>query len=192
MPRYEIVGWPKSDSLFDGSIQPLKCEHPMVLFAPSWNKKRLVCSGVNKFAGQVASCLRGVGTLICAPHPVDRPEEGKINKGTSLNSYLLAADVVVTDQSSIAIEAALIDKPVVHLFELYKLRGWTRQDGEQFVVGHMATLDTLRECVVDALAHPDRYDFMRRYWREAILSYPGEGAFRAADAVERFLHKETA
>ena len=183
---YEVVGWPKSDALFDGSAQPIESSYPLILFAPSWNDENLTTVGTKMYTGRVKRILRGLGTLVVAQHPVykERQRQGI----PSLNSYLLAADVVITDQSSIGIEAALIDKPVVHLFELYKQRGWKNQDGETFVVGHMATLDTLRECVRDALAHPAKYDFMRRYWREGMLSYPGEGAKRAADAVERFLN----
>lgn len=184
---YEIVGWPKSDELFDGSLQPATCEHPLVLFAPSWNHKTNDSVGTYSFADQVRERLRGMpATLMVAPHPVYHKLQEDVLRESNLNRWLLAADVVITDQSSIGIEAACIDTPVVHLFELLNSRGWSRNDGEQFVVGHMATLDTLFDCVMDALDRPDRYAFMRRYWQQASLAYPGEGAKRAADAVERF------
>jgi len=187
---HRVVGWPKSDSLFDGSTQPVETSRPLILFAPSWNDENLTTVGTRPYTNQVKRILRGLGTLVVAQHPVyeERQKQGI----AQLNEYLMAADVVITDQSSIGIEAALIDKPVVHLFELYKQRGWKHRDGETFVVGHMATLNTLRESVQDALANPSRYDFMRRYWREGMLSHPGDGARRAADAVEAFLDERVA
>lgn len=181
--NYAIVGWAKMDAFFQGRVKPADLPHPVIVFAPTWGSE----VGTAEFADDVTERLSGLGTLVILPHPGVAWEFGEANlvRVADIRPYLLAADVVISGQSSVAVEAACLDKPVVHLLEHWLRRGWSGKDGEPFLVGHPATLATLRQDVEDALAHPGRYSFLRRYWAEAMLAYPGEGARRAADAVEQ-------
>lgn len=180
--RFIIVGWPKMDALFSGGTPRVDLPHPVILFAPTWGRT----VGVGEFVNEVRAALADLGTLIVVPHPGLKWEFGATDviHTSDIRPYLAVADVVVSDQSSVAIEAACLDKPVVHLLEHWSRRGWSEEDGEPFLVGHAATLATLRDDVEDALAHPGRHSFLRRYWAQAMLAYPGEGAKRAADAIE--------
>ena len=118
-----LGGYPKMDDLINKKIDKpvmvkklnLNSEKPVVLFAPSWGGKYSKQSGIWN-----AGFLQDIPNLIIVPHSQDYRYAKKTNaiipsENEGINPYLLLADVVVSDVSSVLAEAAILDKPVVQL-----------------------------------------------------------------------------
>ena len=118
-----LGGYPKMDELFNQKINKeglclkynLKKEAPIVLFAPSWGGKYSSDSGINNI-----KYFKNIKNLIVVPHPADYSVAKKTkaiipSKDENINQFIHLADVVVSEVSSVAAEACLLDKPVVQL-----------------------------------------------------------------------------
>ena len=118
-----LGGYPKMDDLINKKINrqemvtklKLNPKKPVILFAPSWGGKYSKQSGIWN-----ADFLKNIPNLIVVPHSQDYRYAKKINaiipfENEGINPYLLLADVVVSDVSSVLAEAAILDKPVVQL-----------------------------------------------------------------------------
>lgn len=121
-------GFPKSDDLFDENIisnsSRLKNEifgndKPTVLFSSTWDKSGI--SGVNIWYEQIESLANEFNVLVTL-HPWTSKEiVTKVRatqgvyfiEGSDINPYLLMADCLVGDTSSIIAEYMLLDRPII-------------------------------------------------------------------------------
>jgi hypothetical protein len=136
-----MVGMPKADCLVDGTIQAqpvlealgLDGSRPTVLYAPTRSPasslnaigieliKRLLELPINvivklhdrsvelrqEYSGGINWALR--------LRPVLRGRRGVIAPGCDISSYLVAADLMITDHSSAGFEFLLLDRPLVRI-----------------------------------------------------------------------------
>ena len=118
-----IGGYPRMDELYNLKIDKeslckqynLDSQNPIILFAPSWGGKYSNNSGINNI-----KYFNNIKNLITVPHPADYNVAKKYNtiipsKDENINKFLHLSDIIISDVSSVLVEACLIDKPVIQL-----------------------------------------------------------------------------
>lgn len=202
-PKYKNnleIGYPKSDELVNGKSTRdqvvnelgLDPKEPIVMFAPSWDDPDAKRKGTMDALPQVEAL--GLKNLLICPHDYDKMfnklSGRKIIKDANKNKYLLAADLMIGDMSGIMIEFAVLDKPMVQI-DMYgdkRMYGIWEEPANHygtFQIGEFATPDTLPNAVKQALNNPNKYKFLRDYWKWRSFYNLGTSAKAAADAVEK-------
>lgn len=209
-PRIEEVGMPKLDALVNGAHDReqvlrslgLDPSNRTVLFAPTW-----IEGGCLDTQGH--AILRALGKLplnvIVKLHdnsfdprkqrfdwakeiPPLLTRRMVLATGANSNPYLAAADVLVSDASSVANEFLLLDRPLV-FFRLPHLESqWPSTDRETWGTRTGVAIDRadeLERAILDSLDDPGRLSDVRRAAAADFFYSPG----RATDAaVKRLLH----
>lgn len=218
------VGYPKSDELLarkderDAILRQfgLAPKLPTVLYAPAFNRGgALERYGEDVF--RTLASLQGVNVLVKL-HPVsyDRRVVGVHSNGVywpeivdkyegkrfrhignvEVTESLLAADVLVSDVSGVALEYLLLDRPVVFLAcpDFFLASGSPPDGGENLLVnvGRPAGVEVddmpgLERAIHEALAHPELHQTERRAIAEQLVYNPGHATQVAVDVVERVL-----
>lgn len=229
------VGYPKSDKVIQGEWQREKVltgigldpERKTLLYAPAFNEG----ASLREFGPQLVQILASIENCnviikLAVDHFVaanDQHINGGVNWFEALarfealshvylsrerlvDPYLAAADVLVTDVSSVSFEFMVLGKPVVfvdtprffsHALKKYfpheETEKWRNRSevnaGREF--GIVAeTLKELPEAVRSALARGYRENF-RDLMREKLLYNPGHAADVAADAIYDLLLQES-
>lgn len=193
------IGFPKSDELVNGKSTRdlvinelgLDPKEPIILFAPSWDDKDAKRKGTIDALPKVEAL--GFKNLLICLHEYDKmfhKLEGKrIIKQPNKNKYLLAADLLIGDISSIMIEFAILDKPMVQIDvtgDRHHYGIWEEPVAHYgaFQIGEFATPDTLPKAVNDALNDPNKYKFLRDYWKWRSFYNQGSATKVSADAIE--------
>jgi hypothetical protein len=228
------VGYPKSDQLITGASDRTKNretfrrdpEAPTVLYAPSWEEHgSLRTCGV-----QIAEQLRTAGfNVLVKLHPMSYYPTSELlatggidwsrafdklegpgfyhAKGGDVGPLLAAADVLVTDISSVALEGILVDLPFVvidtpRVFDeiLPQLHGVHPQEARndlRYNCGREAglligELDELLPAVERSLKFPAERAAERLRIRSELLYHPGQAASVAADLIGSLLTRQVA
>jgi len=207
-PRYLLTGFAKDDPLVDGSLDrdallrrlELDPSRPTLLFAPTGEKHNaLETMGVDVISALAAN---PDWNLLIKPH--DHPkhqidwfetlaplESDRVRLVRELDvvPYLHAADLLLSDASSVAVEYTLLDRPIVfldvpRLFEKVQKRA-PAMDLETYGrrIGAVATAADVVARVRDGLAHPDRERELRRAMARHVFWDPGRAAERVAGVV---------
>jgi CDP-glycerol glycerophosphotransferase (TagB/SpsB family) len=107
--------------------------------------------------------------------------------GAHVGPYLAAADLLVTDHSTVGFEFALLDRPIL-VFDAPQLLAFARINPEKWAqlrgmadVVHRVT--DLPDAVARAFADPGRHRAARREITEALFAYPGRATERALRLV---------
>jgi len=212
--RLVPTGFAKLDRLVDGSLSRegilddlgFTGDRPVVLYAPTGQKRNSLESN----GPEVIRRLQGTGEydilIKLHDHPRDRGEpgreeiEGMLDKHTRLVTgfdvvpYLYAADLLISDASSVSMEYSLLDRPVVYLDvpELidavkrkkkgsFDLETWGRKGG---TVARWP--DEAVQAVEWSLENPDAHGEIRRAMAQDLFYNAGT----ATDAAERWIISE--
>ncbi len=118
-----LGGYPKVDELVNQKIDKINfCKKnnlnpnkPIILFAPSYGAKESKKAGLNN-----VKYFKNIKNLIIIPHPAEYKYAKKFDARipeikANINSYINIADVIISDVSSIIVEAAIVNKPVIQL-----------------------------------------------------------------------------
>jgi CDP-glycerol glycerophosphotransferase (TagB/SpsB family) len=194
------AGFPKSDELVNGKNTRdqvikefgLDPKEPVVIFAPSWDDPDAKRKGTIDALSDIERL--GLKNLLVCVHEYDKTFKtlaGKhIIKAPNKNRYLLAADLLIGDISSIMIEFALLNKPMVQIdmFGDRRMYGiWedpTYHYGT-FQIGEFAAPDALDKAVEAALSDPNKYEYLRKYWVWRSFYNIGKASISAADSIEK-------
>jgi len=140
-PAARLVGMPKVDCLVDGSLSRaavletlgIDPARKVVLYAPTWSAhSSLVSIGQEVVGRLIAAGYVVIVKLHDRSHDPEHANSGGVNwierlgpmlqqsgghlaTGSNSCPYLIAADVMVTDHSSIGFEYLLLDRPVVRI-----------------------------------------------------------------------------
>ena len=206
-PKYKgslKVGFPKSDELVNniGKSRSIRNEiikefdldpkEPIICFAPTWYD--LDC--YNPGSTQMLEKLESIGykNLLILFHDFDKIGKNlsgrRYIKEPNKNRYLLAADLLIGDYSSIVLEYAILNKPIVQANAYDKLDYfyiWREPDYGVFQIGEIAGKDTMEGAVERALKDPNKYEFLRKYWVNRVFYNLGRASKVAADRMEEVL-----
>lgn len=140
-PAIRLVGMPRLDCLVDGSLerdQVLKSlridpSRKTVLYAPTWSQY----SSIALMGEDIVERLGKAGYAVIVKlhdrsrevddyhsrgvdwgqrlEPLIRKTGGVLATGSNSSSYLMAADVLITDHSSVGFEYLLLDRPLIRI-----------------------------------------------------------------------------
>ena len=216
-PAACLIGMPKLDCLVDGSLSrnevltslQLDPSKRTVLYAPTWSSYSSVCS----MGEELVSRLGEAGyTVIVKLHdrsfdslyansggvnwgerlkPVLSRIGGALACGSNSSRYLAAADLMITDHSSVGFEFLLLNRPLVriHLPELI-----VRTDIEPFYVEMMASASTSCTTVDDVLKgvdsgfnNPEQDSKARQLVASELFYKPGTATRRAISEIYKIM-----
>lgn len=176
-----VTGLPRSDIFFDKNFAAdararFEAEYPLIkgrkliLYAPTFRDNDKDCSSQLRVVQELIDAAAHLPDFCLGLrlHPfvadtakhIDSPSVIDLSKYEGLNTILGAADILITDYSSIIFEYALLKRPMI--FYAYDLndfesagRGFYK-DYRSYVPGPVVT-DV--SGIIDALSKTDRYDF---------------------------------
>jgi CDP-glycerol glycerophosphotransferase (TagB/SpsB family) len=216
-PRAGLIGYPKVDCLVDGSLDRRSVEkslglaagRPTVVYAPTWSPysslndvgeevlkalSRLPVNVVVKLHDRSCnSALRGSGGVNWRRHLQRLAREWgfHIARGADASPYLFAADLLITDHSSVGFEFMLLDRPIVVL-EAPQLLEKVRINPEKVQLLRSAA-DLVRlpgevaRVVERALTEPGRLSPQRVAIAGDLFYSPGTATDRAAQSIYELL-----
>lgn len=212
-----LVGFPKIDDLVNGrwSAAAVRAELGLdpsletVLYAPTFSP----ASSLHLAGEAIIEALLATGRNVIVklhdrsmvPHPkytanidwtarlarfagVDRYA---FATGAHAGPYLAAADLMITDHSTIGFEFALLDRPLV-VFDVPELLQAARINPDKWhelrgMADIVRRADELAAVVSQALAQPERHAAARRATTRALFAYAGRATERALAVVYELL-----
>jgi len=208
-PSIRLIGMPKVDCLVDGSLERTRVlsslgidpSRKTVLYAPTWSRY----SSVHSMGEQIVKRLGAAGyAVIVKLHdrsrqvdnyhsggvdwgqkllPLLRTNAGMLASGSNSSPYLVGADLLITDHSSVGFEYLLLDRPLVriHMPELLE-----RTDIEPIYVQLMSeaatsveNIDQLVAAVEGNVENPNIKSESRRAVAGEMFYKPGTATARA-------------
>jgi hypothetical protein len=210
-PQVMVTGFSKLDCLVNGSLDRtefidglgLDPKRPTILYAPTGDKYNSLETMGRRVISEIVEADRW--NLLVKPH--DHPKNRKIDWFAKLAKYesdvvrlvrdhdvvpyLNAADLLLTDASSVATEFTLLDRPIV-LLEVPKLmKGVVKRGGSSDIAQYTARLGPsvpkarqVVEVIARELARPHRYSSLRQDIAQDMFYRPGGAAVRVAAVIE--------
>ena len=208
-PAIRLIGMPKLDCLVDGSLERDKIleslgiepKRKTVLYAPTWSKYSSVASMGEELVRRLGSSGY---TVIVKLHdrsrqgddyhaggvdwgqrllPILQTVGGVLATGSNSSLYLAAADLLITDHSSVGFEYLLLDRPLlrIHVPELLK-----NTDIEPLYVQLMAdaatsvsSIEDLEKAVDRNFTNPGEKSTSRKEVANKMFYRPGTATARA-------------
>jgi hypothetical protein len=218
--RAALVGFPKIDDLVNGRWAAADVRRelgldpalPTVLYAPTYSPASSLHLAGEAIVERVLATGRNLIVKLhersTVPHPkytdnVDwlarlarfdgRPRYA-FAAGAHAGPYLAAADLLITDHSTVGFEFALLDRPLV-VFDAPDLLHHARiEPGKWRMLRAMADVvadpGELPHAIARALAEPARHSAIRRETTSALFAYAGRATARALDVVYGLLELE--
>ncbi len=203
------IGFVKLDRLFDGSLDRAKIlksagfkgDRPVLLYAPTGDKR----NSMETMGEDVIRRIRDAGKwdlmIKLHDHPknkIDWPRKlkgllgphVKLVKGYDVAQYLYAANLLISDASSVANEYTVLDRPIVFLDvpgllakakrkgALVDLKTWGRRGGVT-----VRKPEEVVRAISKSLANPKRGSRVRRAMARDLFFDPGGATERAVEWV---------
>ena len=216
-PAARLVGYPKLDCLVDGSLKRdevlaslgLDPEKRTVLYAPTWSPY----SSLNSVGEELVKRLCDAGyQCIVKLHDRSRDPEyihsggidwaarigailekggGHLAVQSDATPYLAAADVLITDHSSVGFEYLLLDRPLVRI-EMPELIAATNihSDYVSLMAEASLTVRTSSQAVAAVergLADPSSHSQARKKVASDLFYQPGSATLRAVEELYEVL-----
>jgi hypothetical protein len=215
-----LVGMPKVDCLVDGSLSRnsvleqlgMDPSRKVVLYAPTWSAhsslvtigqelvERLVSAGyavivkLHDRSHDPQHANSGGVDWVSRLGPLLRNSGGHLATGSDSCPYLAAADVMITDHSSIGFEYLLLDRPVVRI-DVPKLLEEANVNPEyvRLLADASSTVKTAAQAisaVEESLAQPDNRSETRRTIAADLFHSPGHATSLAVKEFYELLELE--
>jgi len=216
-PRGQLIGYPKVDCLVDGSLNRgaiqqslgLDPSVPTILYAPTWSPQ----SSLNTLGSRLIPALARLDVNVIVKlhdrsydrrsHPADRVDWGHhidticrswrvhAAHGSDVSPYLFAADLLMTDHSSVGFEFALLDRPIVvidtpALIEKARVAP-DKVRALQSAAAVVQDVDGAVEAVVQELSEPGRLSRQRQALALKSFYRPGSATSRAVECIYQLL-----
>lgn len=202
------LGLPRSDRFFDaGYLEKKKAEvrekipetegRQVILYAPTFRgeaNRRVYMPKIDYEA--VNNALGDDQIMILRPHPLMPLHEGywgydkiKLIQDVPTNDIMIAADLLITDYSSVIFEYSLLDKPM--LFFCYDYDEYDRDfylDYETDLPGEiLKSVDELTEFLRKGRFETDGR--IKAFREKYMSACDGRSSMRVAKAIEEYLYK---
>ncbi|MFG0317393.1 MAG: CDP-glycerol glycerophosphotransferase family protein [Planctomycetota bacterium JB042] len=208
--RFPVVGMPKLDDLVNGRYRreevlaglELDPARQTILYAPTWSSK---VSSLEAYGERLVAALVATGRNVLVklhdnsldPRKASRDWSATLGALAADNlrlvaapdivPFLAAADLLVSDASSVANEFTLLDRPILFM-DVEDLPGKLKPKADLETWGRRAGWvvpgpDEVGDAVEHALAHPDEHREVRRALAEDLFHDPGNATDRAIRAI---------
>jgi hypothetical protein len=208
--RAFITGFAKNDPLVDGSLDrggllrelDLDMSRPTLLYAPTGDKHNSLETMGEKVIAALAAADKWNLLIKLHDHPKRRkidwnrrlaPLESttvRVVRDDDVVPYLHAADLLITDASSVGTEFTLLDRPIVLLDVPKLIKGVVKRGGSADLALYSTRLGpvvakarNVAQAVEDELGRPRRYSSLRQDIAEDVFYRPGSAAPRVAAVV---------
>jgi hypothetical protein len=212
-PAIRLVGMPKSDCLVDGSLtrdgvldaNGMDPARTTVMYAPTWTR----FSSLNAMGEDVVRLLVDAGYRVLVKLHDNSLDRSVVNSGgidwvarltpilarghghliTSgdASPWLVAADVLITDHSSIGFEYLLLDRPLIRIAMPELIAGADiATDYVTLIASASTTVDSaagVLAAVGHAVAHPSELSRSRRALTAELFHEPGTATDRAVNEL---------
>jgi len=208
-PAARLVGYPKLDCLVDGTLNRdaileslgVSPERRTVLYAPTWSPY----SSLNEMGERLIEQLSAAGYLVIVKlhdrsrdlqyihsggvnwaerlQPLLKANGGLLASASDASPYLAAADVLVSDHSSVGFEYLLLDRPLIRI-EMPQLIAATNihPDYVALMAEAATSVRTVEEAVgavEEAFTDPAKNSQARRAVASKLFYKPGTATARA-------------
>jgi CDP-glycerol glycerophosphotransferase (TagB/SpsB family) len=216
-PNIRLIGMPKLDCLVDGSLKREEILSSLgidpsaktVLYAPTWSSY----SSLSSMGEEIVRRLGAAGyRVIVKLHdrsrqgdqyhsggvawgdrllPLLKETGGMLATGSNSSTYLVAADVLITDHSSVGFEYLLLDRPVIriHLPDLLE-----KTDIEPAYVQLLSdasysvrSVDDVLRAVEESFANPNMKSADRQTIAAEMFYEPGGATGRATSELYQLI-----
>ena len=219
--RYELIGHPKSDRVLRGEFPQQSAraalglpDAPTILYAPTHG----ALSSFFSWGESICAALPDGCNVIVKPHPslattgvaenarvLARVREAFLARGAlwlphepDVMPLMAAADVLITDYSSVAEEFLIFDKPLIFADHLANAAGRDRAQRDKgdwdgiFGCGTRVTQkEELKSAIENALENPREYSRQRTELRDYVFeNLDGHCAARAAAALQALCEED--
>ena len=215
-PKLVNIGFPKLDRLVNGDLDRSSIlrrigfsgRRPVILYAPTGQKD----NSLEQTGEAVLERLRATGKydilIKLHDHPRDRgtdwparlqpllDQHTKLATGLDVVPYMYAADLLLTDASSVSSEFSLLDRPMVFLDVPQLLSAMTKKgvalDLDTWGRKGGVTVrwpDEAVEAIAWSLAHPRHASRLRRAMARDLFYNPGHATDAALDWVLQRLRR---
>jgi CDP-glycerol glycerophosphotransferase (TagB/SpsB family) len=221
-PAIRLIGMPRLDCLVDGTLQRDRIlssigvdpSRKTVLYAPTWSRyssvatmgedivKRLGAAGyavivkLHDRSRQADDYHSGGVDWGARLEPLLKANGGVLASGSNSSTYLAAADILITDHSSVGFEYLLLDRPLIriHVPELLE-----KTDIEPAYVQLMSDastsvtdIDELCTAVDQNFADPKAKSDSRQYVAAEMFYQPGTATSRAVSEMYDVIELDSA
>lgn len=208
-PAIRLIGMPRLDCLVDGSLNRneilnsigIDPSRKTVLYAPTWSRyssvatmgedivKRLGAAGyavivkLHDRSRQADDYHSGGVDWGSRLEPLLKANGGVLAAGSNSSTYLAAADVLITDHSSVGFEYLLLDRPLIRIHVPELLKGTDIEPVYVQLMAEAATsvvnIDELSAAVDQSFANPNAKSASRTYVAGEMFYKPGTATDRA-------------
>lgn len=217
-----LVGYPKLDALASGALDGrglrasygLEPQRPTVLYSPTYSE----ASSLHLAGERIVSALAGAGLNVIIklhdrsldPDPrynagidwrarmlaLEVPGQIRFSPAADSSPLLAAADLMVTDHSSIGFEYLVLDRPLI-VFDAPDLARVARINADKIALLRRAatvvrTPEQLARAAVVELAMPGRLAPERKAVADEMFHQPGGATARAVALLQPLLRPERA
>jgi hypothetical protein len=216
-----LVGYPKLDALASNRIDGdtvrnslgLAPGRPTALYAPTYSP----ASSLHAAGEKIIHALAGAGFNVIVKlhdrsldtdprytggidwrrrmHTVERPGAVRLVEGPDASPFLAAADLLITDHSSVGFEYLVLDRPLL-VFDVPGLVEAARINPEKVALLRSAatavrTVEELAAAAQGELARPGRLSDARRRVASEMFFEPGTATSRAVAVVRQLIDAPT-
>jgi CDP-glycerol glycerophosphotransferase (TagB/SpsB family) len=203
-----LIGMPKLDCLVDGTLQRdellsemgIEPSRRTVLYAPTWSAHSSVVSMGEELVKRLGEAGYSVIVKLhdrsrdlqfvnsggvdwgARLEPLLQSFSGVLAKGHNSSPYLAAADVMITDHSSVGFEYLLLDRPLIRIHVPELIKG---TDIEPSYVDLLASASTSVNNVEETMAAVERGFANPRENSETRVAVANEMFYKPGTATER-------
>ena len=221
-PAIRLIGMPRLDCLVDGTLQRdqilssigIDPSRKTVLYAPTWSRyssvatmgedivKRLGAAGyavivkLHDRSRQADDYHSGGVDWGARLEPLLKAKGGVLASGSNSSTYLAAADILITDHSSVGFEYLLLDRPLIRIHGPELLE---KTDIEPVYVQLMSdastsvnNIDELCDAVDQNFADPKAKSASRQFVAGEMFYKPGTATSRAVAEMYQVIELDSA
>jgi len=200
------VGFPKIDPAFDGSMSTdvfekiknrinLDDEKPIIIFTSTWNKSGM--SAIDNWINHLKDLTKDYNVLVTVHHWTENSYKQIIKETEGVHfiedkdilPYLILADVMIADMSSIIAEFCALDKPII----TYRVPDKKRTSQEiKDMLDNMSirvnTFDELQNALKESIEKPEQLSAERKKYNKIMFDdLDGKAGERAAKIIKEYL-----
>jgi hypothetical protein len=201
--KSRIVGYPKTDCFFDGTLDRVKIiddlsldrSRKTILYAPSWGSVSSAPIAYERI-GEMTDAYNVIVKLHDLSEPEWRDRYRRIDRirfveDPSIVRYMFAADLMISDVSSTIFEYAQLMRPIITIITDLKEAREKAWDFSRWEITRMISdLSLLRASADELLGKSWSPSPQYREVVDSIFSYrDGKSALRAAEAIREYMNQ---